>query len=340
MSGARLEHPEWLWFLWSVPVLIVLFAYSAARRKSALRAYADAALLYALLPPGSAMKRIVKAGCLVAAVVLISLALARPVWNPQPETVTARGRDVVFLLDVSRSMLAEDLKPNRLERAKLAIQDCVESLDGDRVGLVAFAGTSVVKCPLTMDYGFFRMILQDVSPDSVSRGGTQIGDAVRTAVDSVFNDENRVHRDIILITDGEDHESEPVKAAEEAAGKDIRIIAIGLGDDHQGARIPVIDEQQRKGFLTHEGVEVWSKLNGQALRDMVAATPGGRYLNVATGTFDLGQVYRDLVTSEEKNEEVETTLVRYSEGFQWLLGPALVFLLIEGFLRDRRRVYP
>ena len=139
----------------------------------------------------------------------IAVGLARPGWNPEAETIERRGRDVVFLLDVSRSMLAEDLAPNRLERAKLAIQDAVEGLQGDRVGLVIFAGHALVKCPLTHDYGFFKLMLEDVSTESISRGGTMIGDAIRKTLEEVFDEQFKQYKDLILITDGEDPHTSP-----------------------------------------------------------------------------------------------------------------------------------
>ena len=157
----------------------------------------------------SEVRRYWKLGLLLFSFVFLILACTRPGWNPSPKSIQRKGRDVVFLLDVSKSMLAEDLAPNRLQRAKLAILDCIERLQGDRVAVVAFAGTAVVKCPLTLDYGYFRMMLESVTTDSVSRGGTLIGDALRKTLEDVFDDQERQFKDIILITDGEDHDSFP-----------------------------------------------------------------------------------------------------------------------------------
>jgi Ca-activated chloride channel family protein len=234
-------------------------------------------------------------------------------------------------------MLAEDLAPNRLERAKLAIRDCIERLQGDRVGLVVFAGSSIVKCPLTLDYGFFRMMLEDISPESVSRGGTMIGDAVRKCVDEVFDDRHKEYKDIILITDGEDHDSFPVEAATEAGERGIRIIAIGIGNEDQGKRIPITDKQGHRTFLTHNGQEVWSKLDADTLRKMVNATSGGRYLNVATGTIDLGQVYMDIIAGAEKKALESRTVKRYEEKFQIFAALAFALLCIEMAVSERKR---
>jgi Ca-activated chloride channel family protein len=268
---------------------------------------------------------------------LIVVSLTRPAWNPKPETVERKGRDIVFVLDVSRSMMAEDLKPTRLERAKLAIRDLVDKLGGDRVALVAFAGTSAVKCPLTQDYGFFRMMLDDTGPESISRGGTLIGDALRKTSDEVYSDRLKRYKDIILITDGEDHDSFPVEAAKEVGERGIRLIAIGLGDEKEGQRIPVVNDKGERTFLSYQGHEVWTRLGADTLRKMVDSTPGGRYLNVATGTFDLGAIYQDLVASAEKRDLESMTISRYEEKFQIFLGAAILLLLAEMGVNERKK---
>jgi Ca-activated chloride channel family protein len=234
-------------------------------------------------------------------------------------------------------MLAEDLAPNRLERAKLAIEDCLERLQGDRVALVVFAGTAAVKSPLTLDYGFFRFILDDISIQSIARGGTMIGDALRKTLDEVFDDQEKEHKDIILITDGEDHDSFPVEAAKEVGERGVRLIAIGLGDENEGRRIPITDADGRRTFMTHNGVEVWSRLDADTLRKMVNATPGGKYLNVATGAINLGEVYEQLVASAERKTVESQTITQYEEKFQVFLGLAICALCCEMFVSERSR---
>jgi len=240
-------------------------------------------------------------------------------------------------LDVSKIMLAEDLVPNRLERAKLAIIDCIERLDGDRIGLVAFAGTAAVKCPLTLDYGFFKMMLKDISTDSIARGGTLIGDALRKVMTDVFDDQIKEFKDIILITDGEDHDSFPVDAAKDAGEKGVRIIAIGLGDENEGKRIPVTNDAGIKTFLKYNGQEIWSRLDADTLRKMVNATPGGKYLNVATGTIDLGSVYARLIATADKKQLESDTIKRYEEKFQIFLAVAFIILCIELLVNERKK---
>jgi Ca-activated chloride channel family protein len=337
VSGVHFQNIAMLHLLWCLPVLAGLYLAAAHWRRQALERFAEAGLLARISLSVSAARRRWKAAAVLAGFAFIVAALVRPAWNPKPKMLERRGRDVVFVLDVSKSMLAEDLAPNRLERAKLAIRDCLERLEGDRVGLVGFAGKAALKCPLTLDYGFFRMMLEGIGPDSVPQGGTLIGDAVRMVLDDVFDDQERQFKDIILITDGEDHESFPVRAAEEAGRRGVRILAIGLGDAEQGRRIPVTDADGRKGFLTYKGQEVFSRLDADTLRKMVNATPGGRYIEVATGTIDLGQVYADLVTTAEKKALESRTIKRYEEKFQIFIAVAFALLCAEAMVSERRR---
>ncbi len=260
---------------------------------------------------------------------LCVIALARPVAEQKPVTVKRQGRDVVFMLDVSRSMLAEDLAPNRLERAKLAILDCIDRLQGDRVGLVAFAGSAVVRCPLTLDYGFFKQMLEDTTADLEVKGGTNIGDTLRTIHTDVFDSQMKAYKDIIIISDGGDHESFPVNAAQALGDEGIRLIVIGLGDKDNGQTIPLPDQQ---GVLTYEGKPVLTRLASDSLRKIGLATPGGIYLEVGTGTVDLGEVYMDLIRSQAKREFGEETINNYHELFAWFLGAGIVCLTVSVIL--------
>ena len=333
----KLYHVEMLHLLWLLPALAGMWFYGGLRRRAALARFAANPLLQQLnnqLHPG---KRLWKQALVLAAVAFVILGLSRPAWNPQPQIVNREGRDVVFIVDVSKSMLAEDLAPNRLERAKLAIRDCLEGLDGDRVGLIAFAGSSVVKCPLTLDYGFFRTMLEEIGPDEISRGGTLIGDALRKALSEVFDEQDKEFRDIVLITDGDDQESFPLEAAKQVGDAGIRIIAIGLGDENQGQRIPVTDAQGRKSFLTYEGKEVWTKLAAGTLRDVAAATPDGKYLNVATGAFDLKAIYQEFIASAKKKSLEDSRVTLYDEKFQIFIATGFLLLCAETLLGERRR---
>lgn len=313
-------HHEYLLLGWLLPILggVLLVHLQRSRIKRSR-----------LLQPNqhtrpSRLKGLLKHIPLFLGLSLCIIALARPVADQKPITVKRQGRDVVFMLDVSRSMLAEDLAPNRLERAKLAILDCIDRLQGDRVGLVAFAGSAVVRCPLTLDYGFFKQMLEATTPDLEIKGGTNIGDTLRTIHTDVFDSQLKAYKDIIIISDGGDHESFPVNAAQALGDEGIRLIVIGVGDTN-GQTIPLPNEQ---GVLTYAGKPVITRLDSDSLRKIGLATPGGIYLEVGTGSVDLGEVYMDLIRSQPKREFGEETINNYHELFGWFLGAGIVCLTI------------
>ncbi len=316
-------------------VPLVAFAHWRASRQ--LSSFAQKDLLAILNAQSSRARMIFKSALLMLAFALIVIALCRPRWNPHPKTLHRSGRDVVILLDVSRSMLADDLVPNRLERAKMAINDLVDQLNGDRIALVTFAGSANVKCPLTQDYAFLRLVLDDINTKSVSVGGTNLGDAIRKATNEVFDNKVKEFKDLIIISDGgELSESLPVEAAKDAAQKGIRIIAIGLGDKDKGSKIPIKDKYGNKSFLKYNGKDVITKLDDSMLRKVALSTVDGKYIPVETGAFDLGQIYNGLIASAEKRQLRDTTTMQYDEGFQIFLAAAFVLLVIEMLTSQRK----
>jgi Ca-activated chloride channel family protein len=330
-----------LWFLFVVPaVLIPAYVWCFWRKARALHVLASHEMLKKINFSVSLKRQIFKAVLLVAAFISIVIALTEPRWNPKPQQIKRKGRDIVILLDTSRSMLAEDIRPNRLERSKLAIQDLLEGLKGDRIAIITFAGNATVKCPLTQDYAFVRMSLADITTESTSRGGTMIGDAIRKATKEVFDQQSRQYKDIILITDGEEHEGQgsfPVQAAEKAAEEGIRIIAIGLGDEVQGARIPITGPTGEKTFLKYDGKEVWSKLGGDTLREIVLPT-GGMFLAVRPGeTFNLDEIYESYIATAEKRELESVTLMTYDERFQIFIALAILLIVCEALIGERKK---
>ncbi|MCD6175556.1 MAG: VWA domain-containing protein [Planctomycetes bacterium] len=328
----------YLLFVLVFPV-IPIYVWCFWRKRKALNLLAQADLLKTINPSASLSKQISKSLLLTVAFAAIVVALTRPAWNPTPQEVKHKGRDVVILLDTSRSMLADDIKPNRLERAKLAIGDLMETIRGDRIGIITFAGSASAKCPLTQDYAFVRMALDQITTESTPKGGTNVGDAIRKAVNDVFDEQAKEYKDIILITDCDDlEESFPVQAAEKAGQKGIRIIAVGLGSPDEGARIPIVESDGTKTFLKYQGQEVWTKLDEQTLRQVSAATPGGAYIPVKTGTFDLGQIYNDLVFSAQRRDLESTTVLEYEEKFQIFLALALILIVTEEFISERKRM--
>lgn len=330
----RFNHLGALHLLWVVCALAGVVVYGFARRRRAMERFATANLIGFLTAQVSVSRQWTRAILVLAALLALVLGTVDPRWGLYYENMPQRGIDIFFVLDVSRSMLARDLTPNRLERAKQYIADVVDKCSGDRVGLVTFAGSAVLKCPLTVNYGAFRMILDEVDVRSSPRGGTLIGDAVRLASDS-FVDKVKGHKAIIVITDGEDHESYPVQAAKQAFDeKGIKVFTVGLGDEAQGARVPAKDAGTGL-FLTHDGQEVWSRMDSQALRDMALAG-GGAYIPAGTKAIDLGQIlYEERIAREDRRDfeagRVELRRVQY----QWFAVGALLLLLIETWMSDR-----
>jgi Ca-activated chloride channel homolog len=259
--------------------------------------------------------------------VLMVLALIDIRWGKVWREVPQKGIEVVFLLDVSRSMLAEDVAPNRLERAKQQIKDTVDEMSGDRVGLVVFAGEAKQQIPLTTHYDDFKQALDEVGPQNVRRGGSRLGDAIETASHSFLSKSN-AHKAIIIFTDGEDQESNPIEAAQRAhESTGARIFTIGLGDIAQGARIPIAGDS-RKTFLTHDGQQVWSKQNGDILRQIATATEGA-YIPAGTKQVDMADVYHSYIERIEQAKFETARVNQYEARFQWFLAPALLLLLLE-----------
>lgn len=335
----RFEETGWLFGIWASPLLVLIASLAVRAGRRAMSRFADRSLVARVDGARSLGRPVARVTLIALAIALSAVALARPQWGTKEGRIEKSGRDVVFLLDVSRSMLAEDLAPNRLERAKLWIGDTLNVVRGDRVALVAFAGTSAVKCPLTLDYGFFKFALDDITTDAVARGGTNIGDALRRVRTEVFGlsdegEEEERFRDVILITDGEDHESFPVQAAEQLGAEGVRVICIGLGDEEAGVRIPL----PTGGYVTHEGEVVKTRLDAEMLRELANATPGGTYLNVATGTIELDRVYERLIRSAEQSAMEAREVVRHTERFQiFLLGAVLCVLAERTIATSGRR---
>ena len=288
-----------------------------------------------LLPAFDTTRVWLKAVLVMTAVTLLIVAIARPRFGFDLKEISSRGVDLFVLLDVSRSMLAEDVKPNRLERAKSDILDLLKKLEGDRVGLIVFAGAPVVQVPLTTDQGFFKIALEDVDSDSAPRGGTLIGDAIRKALESM---EARSDRDqaIVLITDGGDQDSFPAEAAKQAAERNVRIIAVGLGDVAEGARIPQRAESGGLTFVQHEGQEVWSKMD-ESLLEQMATTTQGAYVPAQTLSYDLGQIYDDQLAKLTQGDISTEQRKRYREQFQMFAIPAFLLLLIDLWFPEYRR---
>ncbi len=323
----QFANAHWLNLLWAAPAIGLILLFFSLRSNKAQKLIADEGMIDTLVGPRRRWNSYAHAGLTMMATASMIVGIAGPESDPREVEVESRGRDVMFLVDVSRSMLARDVAPNRLEKSKLWIADLVDELGNDRVGLVGFAGSSSVLSPLTTDRLFFKLALEELSPDSVLVGGTNIGDAIRKTMNMVFADSNEEgpgnFRDIVLISDGEDQESLPVEAARAAGAKGVRIIAIGIGSD-KGAPVPWDEDSSMP-----RSQQVESKLESGTLRSIAAASPGGVYLEVGTGTIDLGQVYRDLIASADQRSIETATQVQYTQRFMLFLAAGLMCIVFD-----------
>jgi Ca-activated chloride channel family protein len=323
------------WLLGVVPVLVVFLVWAFRARRRALERFAAQPLVDRLANSIRPVARRWKAVLVVAVVLFTALAMAQPRWGFEWREVKHNGVDVMVLFDVSKSMLTEDVRPNRLTQAKYAVQDLLGKLRGDRIGLIAFAGTAFVQCPLTVDYEAFRLTLKDADPRIIPRGGTAIVVAIRTALKAFEASEGR-DRAIVLITDGEETDGDALTAADEAAKAGVKIYAIGVGTA-EGELIPVREEGKPMDFLKdREGKVVKSRLDEETLKQLALKT-GGIYVRSAAGDFGIDTIYDKGIAQLQRKEYEARLQKQYFERFQWPLGMAFALLALESFVSDRRK---
>ncbi len=326
--------PLWLLLLALLPVLIGLWVISAKQRQAALTRLVgerSGAERYV----GYRVRHMMSWFLTSLAVILIVVALSRPGWNPKTEVLTQSGRDVVFLLDISQSMLAEDRVPNRLENAKLAIEECVDRLHSQRVGLVVFAGSSSIQCPLTRDYDFFQFALTKVSTDSVDHGGTLIGEAILKTCEKLLSVGMRGFQDVVLITDGGDHEDNSIAALAALNDLDAHLLVVGVGSDTVPARIPIVAPKTgARSFLTYNKKDVTTLQDSVGLKALSDAALNGVYLNAGARPLALSDLYASYTQHAESIDYEGEVVERYAEGYQPFVFAALFLLLIVAPLSD------
>ncbi len=323
---------EYLYLLWILPAMILLGVYSFRKKGQLLKVFADQQLWDRLIPEGHQRRQIFKFITLLIGFSLILFAFLRPRWGFHWEEIQRKGVDILVAVDVSQSMLAEDVKPNRLERAKREITDLVNMLEGDRIGLIAFAGASFLECPLTLDHGAFKMFLDYLDTDLIPVPGSDVGQAVTTAVNS-FAPGRRASKAMILISDGEDHPREAKEQAEEAAKQGIRIFTVGIGSE-EGAPIPV--QGGSGGFKKdRQGQVILSKL-GEASLQQIALATGGNYVRSVSGDMDLKRIYTEIREKLEAGELGTTRRQRWEERFQWFLFGGILLIALEALIPERK----
>lgn len=332
MQLFRFANPEFLYLLLFIPVMILLFIINSIRRKRSLKRIGDPHLVEKLLPERSSVRPLVKFILQIFAVSAAVIMLGRPQFGSKIEEVRKEGVEVIIALDVSNSMYAEDIQPNRLTRAKQAISRLVDNLENDRIGLIVFAGDAYTQIPVTTDYISAKMFLSAIGPEMVPKQGTAIGAAISLGIRSFSQGEDK-SKAMIIITDGENHEDDPLVAATEAAEKGIVIHAIGIGSA-EGVPVPV-PAGGRKDFLKDaEGSTVISKLDEEVLKKIVVST-NGTYVRASNTNIGLDKIFSEI--RKMKKDEIESTrYTEYNDQFQIFAAMTLFFLIAEFMVMDRK----
>ncbi|MBN1351308.1 VWA domain-containing protein [candidate division KSB1 bacterium] len=336
MHFARKESILLVLFYFIIPALVVFYWFSFKRKSALLAKFANTELLEALIASTNRKMQMLKITLLLIVMFYFIVGWAGPQLGTKLETVKRQGVDIMIALDVSLSMMAEDIAPNRLEKAKHEIENLIDKLEGDRVGLIAFSGVAFIQCPLTLDYGAAKIFLDIMRPDLIPEPGTKIGKAITTAM-KAFDQKERKHKVLVLITDGEDHEGDPMKAAEEAEKQGVRIYTVGLGSP-DGVPIPITDERgaSRNFKKDNEGKVVTTKLD-QITLEKIALQTKGKYFRASSNEAELDKIYEDIAQMEKK-ELASKKFSQYEDRFQFILLFALFLLVAELFLPERRQI--
>ena len=329
-------YPQFFYFYWMLPLLIAFFFWSFYQKQRLLRRIGDEKLVEQLTLSSSHRKRNWKIVIVILSIIVLVFALADPQIGTKLEEVKRSGVDIFVALDVSKSMLAEDVVPNRLEKAKHEISTFIERLQGDRIGLICFSGIAFVQCPLTLDYSAAKLFLSDIDTDIIPQPGTAIESAIELAQQSFVHRELK-HKVLILITDGEDHEGDPVEIAKEARKEGIVVYTIGIGSQ-QGAPIPEFDRYgNRVGYKKdRDGQVVTSRLDVITL-EKIAFETGGKYYISSTGESELNKIYQEISEMEEK-ELSSRQFTQFEDRFQIFLFITFILLIIETLLSERRKI--
>lgn len=329
----RFEQPEYFNLIWIVAFVLFMAFWGNQRRKRRATSFVADPLLPKLAGQQTFQKYQNRVIWLSLALVFMVTALAQPRWGFEWEDLRQEGADLIVALDVSNSMLSEDIKPNRLERAKFKVADLLRMLEGDRIGLVAFAGTSFLQCPLTLDYQAAEMFLKAMETDLIPIQGTAIGHAINTSI-RAFSQMEKKSRALILITDGEDHEGKVVSAIQHAQEEGVRIFVIGIGGD---TAVPVPRKPGQQSLKKDsEGNVVLSRIN-EPLLQKIAEDTGGTYIRSVTGDLDLKTIYLDNIKQRVDRRELKSTRrKRWQDRFQWFILLALACLIAEKAIREKK----
>ncbi|MDO6817944.1 VWA domain-containing protein [Zobellia sp. 1_MG-2023] len=330
----QLDEKIYFYLLAIIPVIIVLFVLLQLWKKRTQKKFAETQLLKRLSPDKSNFKSGLKLLFFLLGLAFLTLGLVNPKIGTKLETVKREGVDVVFAVDVSKSMLAEDIAPNRLEKAKRLVSEIINQLASDRIGIIAYAGQAFPQLPITTDYGAAKMFLQSMNTDMLTSQGTAINEAINLAT-TYYNDEEQTNRVLFILSDGEDHsEGDAKDAVEKAVEEGIRIFTIGVGKT-KGAPIPI----KRNGVVESlkkdsQGEVVITKLNEDVLID-IAEEGNGEYINGAN-TEEAVEYIKDQLLQMDKKEFEAKQFAEFKDQFQWFLGIGLLFLLLDIFVLNKR----
>ncbi|MEP5255861.1 MAG: VWA domain-containing protein [Winogradskyella arenosi] len=332
----RLDENIWFWTLLVIPVIILLFIGLQIWRRSVQKKFANTNLLKRLSPNQSLFKSVLKVVVLCLAFACLSIALVNPKIGTKLETVRSEGVDIVFAVDVSKSMLAEDIAPNRLEKSKQLVTQIVNNLVSDRVGIIAYAGKAFPQLPITTDYASAKMFLQNMNTDMLSSQGTAISEAIQLSK-TYYDNEDQTNRVLVIISDGEDHDGEAMSVAEEAAEQGIKILTVGVGDV-KGGPIPI----KRNGVILsykkdNSGETVITRLNESTLKD-IASEANGVYIN-GSNTAEVVKAIKAELDKMDKQEFESKQIADFKDQFQWFLGLGILLLFIDIFFLERKTAW-
>lgn len=323
----RLEHPEYLWLLLSVPLLVGLFLWYWRQRRAALDRFADRELLDYLAPGNNRRLPWTKFGLLVVSLPLLILALANPQWSAQREEMKRRGIDLIIALDISNSMLAEDVKPSRMDRARFFTTTLVDELAGNNIGVELFTCTAVMTAPLTTDYAFVKNVVSTAAPYQISAQGTNLGEAIDVA-EQAFDKESANHRALIIVSDGEDHDGSAASAAARAHAAGLLVYTVGVGKA-SGSLMPVQLNNGRSDYIRAPGGGPATTNADMATLEDIASKGGGAYFTLSGDSENLAQALRAQVDRIEKLEFETQSFSSYDSYFYWFLAPGVLLLLLD-----------
>ena len=332
----QLEQPIYFYILFAIPVIVVVFLLLLVWKRTVQKRFVDKELLKKLSPNRSLFKSVLKVLVLCLAIACLSFALVNPKIGTKLETVKREGVDIVFALDVSKSMLAEDIAPNRLEKSKQLITQIINGLAGDRIGIIGYAGSAFPQVPITSDFSSAKLFLNGMNTDMVSSQGTAITQAIEMA-QTFYDDEEQTNRVLFLISDGEDHEGNVSQIAEEAAEKGIRIFTIGVGT-LEGGPIPIKENGVLQYYKRDQNNEqVITRLGEETLKE-IAKTANGEYIDGSNTKVVVDRV-KSILNGMDKKEFEAKQFTDFKDQFQWFLAGALFLLVLDVFFLERKTAW-